>query len=104
LLIGHGSNAYLTANYELSQIRTRINDVQKQIGAKKKAKEDANDLLKRKAELEKEMDECDKLVKEKELQLQKKLKTIGNIVHDSVPVENNEVSGWVYDFEWKMEN
>jgi seryl-tRNA synthetase len=53
--------------------------------------------LKRKAELEEERKAVSNAAIEKDLSLQKKLKTIGNIVHDSVPVENNEVSSRVYN-------
>ncbi|EPE34040.1 Class II aaRS and biotin synthetase [Glarea lozoyensis ATCC 20868] len=76
--------------YSVSQMNTRINDTQKQIGARKKAKEDAADLVAQKAELEKEKKAISESAAEKDLLLKKKLKTIGNFVHDSVPVENNE--------------
>ncbi|KAG9232986.1 hypothetical protein BJ875DRAFT_505664 [Amylocarpus encephaloides] len=79
-----------TTQYSVSQINTRINDTKKQIGAKKKAKENADDLLKQKIELEKESKAIIESAAEKDLLLKKKMKTIGNIVHDSVPVENNE--------------
>ena len=55
------------------------------------AKESADDLLKRKAELEKEMKSFEDIVPPKEHALHKKLKTIGNYVHDSVPVSDDEV-------------
>lgn len=73
------------------QMNTKINAVQKQIGAKKKAKESAGDLLAEKAELEKEKKALTELAGEKEIKLNKKLNAIGNIVHDSVPVNTNEV-------------
>lgn len=73
------------------QMNTKINAVQKQIGAKKKAKENADDLLAEKTELEKEKKALTELAAEKETKLNKKLNTIGNIVHDSVPVNTNEV-------------
>lgn len=55
------------------------------------AKENADDLLKRKGEMEKEMKALEESALPKDLALQKKLKTIGNYVHDSVPLSNNEV-------------
>ena len=70
------------------------------IGCKKadqrsdQAKENADILLKQKAELEKEMKSFEDLVPPKENALQKKLKSIGNYVHDSVPISDNEV--WLY--------
>ncbi|PHH64871.1 hypothetical protein CDD81_3728 [Ophiocordyceps australis] len=77
-------------NYSASQINSKINDIQKQIGAKKKAKENADDLLKQKIELEKEKKSLVELAAEKEAQLKSKIRTIGNYVHDSVPISNNE--------------
>jgi seryl-tRNA synthetase len=41
--------------------------------------------------LEKEKKDLIDLAKQKELVLKKKISTIGNLVHDSVPVNNNEV-------------
>ncbi|KAH9909815.1 seryl-tRNA synthetase [Xylariomycetidae sp. FL2044] len=76
--------------YAATQINTKMNDLQKQIGAKKKAKENADDLLKQKADYEKEKKALLDTAAEKELALKAKVKTIGNYVHDSVPVSDNE--------------
>ncbi|CEJ94557.1 Putative Class II aaRS and biotin synthetase [[Torrubiella] hemipterigena] len=76
--------------YGATQINSQINDVQKQIGAKKKAKEDATELLQRKIELEKEKKAMIESAAEKEKTLKAKVSTIGNIVHASVPVSDNE--------------
>jgi seryl-tRNA synthetase len=76
--------------YAATQINTKINETQKQIGVKRKAKENADDLMKEKVDLEKEKKGLIELAAEKELILKKKIRTIGNIVHDSVPVNNNE--------------
>jgi seryl-tRNA synthetase len=56
------------------------------------AKEDVTDLLAQKAELEKEKKTLIDSAAEKEAALKTKVKSIGNIVHDSVPVSDNEVS------------
>ena len=56
-----------------------------------KAKEDSTELLKKKVELEKEKKTLEDSASEKEVALQKKLKTVGNYVHNSVPISNNEV-------------
>jgi len=45
-----------------------------------------------KAELEREKKAMVDAAAEKEAALRAKIKTIGNLVHDSVPVSNNEVS------------
>lgn len=80
-----------TAQYAATQLNSKINDVQKQIGAKKKAKENADDLMAQKLELEKEKKSLIDSAAEKDVALKKKIGTIGNYVHDSVPVNNNEV-------------
>jgi seryl-tRNA synthetase len=73
------------------QLNTKINEVQKAIGQKKKAKENADDLLAKKVELEKEKKSFIDSAAEKDAVLKEKLGTIGNLVHESVPVEQNEV-------------
>lgn len=75
----------------MDQIGTRINQVQKEIGQKKKAKESADDLIKQKEDLQNQKKTQEDLVAEKEAALQRKAKTIGNYVHDSVPISDNEV-------------
>jgi seryl-tRNA synthetase len=77
-------------NYASFQMKTKINEVQKQIGAKKKAKENADELLQQKIELEKEYKTLVESATEKDRLLQTKVKSIGNYVHDSVPVSDNE--------------
>ncbi|KHN95433.1 Seryl-tRNA synthetase, class IIa [Metarhizium album ARSEF 1941] len=76
--------------YSATQVNSKINDIQKQIGAKKKAKENADELLKQKAELEREKKALVESAAEKDALLRAKIKTVGNYVHDSVPVSNNE--------------
>ncbi|KAI6781260.1 seryl-tRNA synthetase [Emericellopsis cladophorae] len=76
--------------YAATQFNGKINDVQKQIGAKKKAKENADDLLQQKIALEKEKKAINDEATEKDALLKKKVKSVGNIVEDSVPVSNNE--------------
>ncbi|KAL8945127.1 MAG: hypothetical protein Q9211_000339 [Gyalolechia sp. 1 TL-2023] len=76
--------------YEAQQIGSKINATQKEIGAKKKANEDASDSVKRKGDLEEQKRKIDGSASEKEAALQRKLKTIGNYVHESVPISDNE--------------
>lgn len=89
------SYKYLTgviiAQYSAVSVNTKINEVQKAIGLKKRAKENADELLAQKAELEKQKKVLLETAAEKDTILKKKVGTIGNIVHDSVPVEQNEV-------------
>ena len=47
--------------------------------------------MKQKVELEKEHKSITESAAEKEVTLKKKIGTIGNIVHDSVPTNNDEV-------------
>jgi seryl-tRNA synthetase len=56
-----------------------------------KAKEEAEELKKQKTELENEKKSLIDSAAEKEISLKKKIGTIGNIVHESVPVNDNEV-------------
>ena len=77
--------------YAASRIGSKINAKLKEIGAKKKAKEDATALLQERADLEKEKKVLEESAMEKEALLMKRVKTIGNYVHESVPVSNTEV-------------
>lgn len=76
--------------YVATQVNSKINDVQKQIGVKRKAKENADDLMKQKLEYEKQKKELLESSASKELLLKKKISTVGNLVHESVPVHKDE--------------
>lgn len=82
-------DAYKT-RYQATQIGAKINAVQKEIGKLKKAKQDADHLLKEKADLEKEKKQVEEEATEKEKARDKKCKMIGNYVHESVPLNDNE--------------
>lgn len=69
-----------------------LNAVQKQIGLKMKAKENADDLLAQKNAMTIERDEATRLTAEKETERDGKLVLIGNYVHESVPVSKDEVA------------
>ncbi|KAK6362076.1 Cytosolic seryl-tRNA synthetase [Orbilia blumenaviensis] len=90
------------ATYAVTQTGAKINDAQKQIGLRKKAKEDASEFLELKINLEKEKKELEVVAKQAEADLNRKLNTIGNIVHDSVPVSDNEDNNALIR-EWKPE-
>ena len=79
------------AQYAATQAKAKINEIQKQIGAKKKAKENADELLAQKAEEEKGYNSLVESAKVKEAAMIKKQGTVGNYIHDSVTVNNNEV-------------
>ncbi|KAF8544253.1 hypothetical protein BDD12DRAFT_816393 [Trichophaea hybrida] len=78
------------ARYAVTMKGRDANVVQKEIGLKKKAKQDASELLAKKAQLEVEKKELEAIADAKEKEMNKKLGTIGNIVHDSVPISDNE--------------
>ncbi|KAI1106106.1 seryl-tRNA synthetase [Jackrogersella minutella] len=76
--------------YAATQMNSKINDVNKQIGTKKKAKENADELLQQRADLDKEKKALLDSAAQKDIALRAKISTIGNIVHDSVPISDNE--------------
>ncbi|OJJ48769.1 hypothetical protein ASPZODRAFT_139737 [Penicilliopsis zonata CBS 506.65] len=78
------------ARYEAMQMGSQLNALLKEIGKKKKNKEDASELMEQKAALEERKKKAEELAVEKEVQRDQKIRTIGNYVHDSVPVSNNE--------------
>lgn len=98
--VSHGTTRkyldYLTlanfrqAQYGVTQIGTQINGVQKEIGLKKRAKEDATELLKQKDELTEKKKAQEELAAAKNAELRVKAKLVGNYVHKSVHVSDNE--------------
>lgn len=88
-------NTTTTAQFNSDQKNKEINAIQKEIGKKFKAKEDASELLKQKETLQKEKEAFQAQSKEQEAAWKEKLATLGNIVHSSVPTsmdeDNNEV-------------
>lgn len=80
------------AQFQSDQKNKEINAIQKEIGKKFKAKEDASELVAKKAQLQKEKEQLQAQSKEEENVWKEKLATIGNIVHASVPASMDEVS------------
>ncbi|KAJ5126234.1 hypothetical protein N7448_005545 [Penicillium atrosanguineum] len=91
------------ARYAATQIGSELNAVQKEIGKKKKAKEDASDLVNQKADIEKRKKEAEDIAAQKELERDRKIRPIGNYVHESVPVSNNEDDNQIIR-TWAPEN
>ncbi|KAJ0117649.1 seryl-trna synthetase [Diaporthe amygdali] len=81
--------------YAATQLNSKINETQKAIGLRKRNKENADELLQEKAALEKSKKELIDSASQKEIDLKAKLNTIGNIVHESVPVSNDEANNEV---------
>ncbi|KAI7887393.1 seryl-tRNA synthetase [Lichtheimia hyalospora FSU 10163] len=86
---------WVKTQFNSDQKNKEINAIQKEIGKKFKAKEDASELLKQKETLQKEKEAFQAQSKEEEAAWKEKLATLGNIVHASVPTsmdeDNNEV-------------
>jgi seryl-tRNA synthetase len=88
--------------YEAMQFGTKLNEIQKQIGQKKKAKQDADDLIKEKEELGNKKKAQEEVAAQKYKILLQKAKSVGNYVHESVPVSNTEDENALIR-EWKPE-
>lgn len=76
-----------------TEMGAKINKVQKEMGLNKKNKGDPAEFEKLKAEkdaLTKEKQELEDLAKSKYAELMKKAKSVGNYVHESVPISDNE--------------
>ncbi|CAL5874134.1 uncharacterized protein PFLUO_LOCUS8421 [Penicillium psychrofluorescens] len=91
------------ARYEVTQFGSQLNALMKEIGKKKKNKEDASDLIEQKAGLEKRKKEAEELAVQKETERDRRIRVIGNYVHNSVPVSNNEDDNQVIK-TWAPEN
>ncbi|KAK9479479.1 hypothetical protein V1514DRAFT_328032 [Lipomyces japonicus] len=76
--------------FDLDELNKQQNKIQKEIGLKFKAKEDASDLLKQKEEIVAKKAELTEKETEADAQLKAKVNTVGNIVHESVIVSQNE--------------
>lgn len=84
--------AWVKKRFEADQAQKNRNAVQKEIGAKMKAKQPCDDLLAKKVEYEKESERLNKEANELEEARNKKLILIGNIVHDSVIASVDEAN------------
>jgi seryl-tRNA synthetase len=78
------------ADFELNGLAKEINAVQKEITAKKRAKEGADEELEKKKELDKKAADLRPVVAEKERAMRAKAATIGNIVGEKVPLSQTE--------------
>ena len=83
------------AQYTVDQTGSAINALQKSIGQRKKNKEDADDLLAEKVQLQTRQKAEIEAAAEARVVLQKKATLVGNYVHDSVPVASDEAKNEV---------
>ena len=87
--------SHRTAKYDAMQLNTHINDLQKDIAKRMKAKEDAASLLAQKADLVAQKQALEDRAAAEHVALLAKIKTIGNYVHESVPVSDDEANNAV---------
>ncbi|KAG6380147.1 serine-tRNA ligase [Boletus reticuloceps] len=81
---------WVKLDYELNGLNKQVNAVQKEIGAKKKAKEPADDLVAQKKSLDTQVEAKRKETREYELLMRQKASNVGNIVAKDVPVSLTE--------------
>lgn len=78
------------AGFELNGLLRDVNATQKEITAKKKAKEDADEFMQKKQNLDKQIADMRPVVAEKERLMREKAATIGNLVGPQVPISQTE--------------
>ncbi|XP_024533912.1 serine--tRNA ligase [Selaginella moellendorffii] len=76
--------------HEVEGLRREGNRLSKEIGLKFRNKEDPSELKQKKLDLDNSLVSKEKEVESVKSTLDGKLKLIGNLVHDSVPVDNDE--------------
>ncbi|KAG9098919.1 Cytosolic seryl-tRNA synthetase [Ceratobasidium sp. 370] len=81
---------WVEAEFDRNQVKKQINTIQKEIAAKRKAKENADELQAEKAKLDAQVAEMEKSVAEEERLMRAKASTIGNLVGKNVPVSQTE--------------
>ncbi|KAJ0974163.1 hypothetical protein J5N97_016128 [Dioscorea zingiberensis] len=81
--------------FELENLRKDFNRINKEVARLKIAKEDATEMIKSTNENKKLSAEKEIEVQEAKALLDSKLEKIGNLVHDSVPVSNDEANNEV---------
>lgn len=81
---------WVKTRFELDELNKKLNKLQKEIGLKFKTKEDASALLAEKDRLTNEKKEITDREQKEDQDLRQKVNLIGNIVHPSVVVSNDE--------------
>jgi seryl-tRNA synthetase len=79
-----------SVKFDTDQLLKAFNKLNKEISVLKRAKQDATELQEKSKLLKKEIELAQKKEKEASDKRDKALGPIGNLVHDSVPVNNNE--------------
>ncbi|KAF8236167.1 serine-tRNA ligase [Tricholoma matsutake] len=81
---------WVKMDFDVNVLRKKVNEVQKEIASKKKAKEPADDLVEVKKEIDTQVEEKKKEAKEFEIKMRQKASTVGNIVGKNAPVSLTE--------------
>ncbi|KAH8097083.1 serine-tRNA ligase [Cristinia sonorae] len=81
---------WVKMDYDASQLNKEVNAIQKEIGAKKKAKENADELVAKKKELDAKVIVKKQESKDFEQKLRARASNVGNIVGKDVPVSLTE--------------
>ncbi|EIN14479.1 seryl-tRNA synthetase [Punctularia strigosozonata HHB-11173 SS5] len=81
---------WVRMDFETNVLNKQINAIQKEIGQKKKAKENADELVAKKKDLDAQVEAHKKATKEYEATMRQKASTVGNIVGKSVPISLTE--------------
>ncbi len=77
-------------DFQLNQLQRDTNAVHKDITAKRKAKENADDLMEKKKDIDRQVAELKPKVQQAEQKMRAKASEIGNIVGDKVPISQTE--------------
>ncbi|SGZ57567.1 CIC11C00000000768 [Sungouiella intermedia] len=94
---------WTTIRFDLDAVNKKLNALQKQIGQKFKAKEDASELLAEKDKLTAEKKELTETEQKADADLRFKVNQVGNIVHESVVDSQDEDNNELVR-TWKPEN
>ncbi|KAI6015194.1 serine-tRNA ligase [Pisolithus orientalis] len=81
---------WVKMDFDVNGLSKQVNAVQKQIAAKKKAKEPADDLVAQKRALDVQVDERRKETRDYEIKMRQKASMVGNLVAKDVPVSLTE--------------
>jgi len=81
--------------FEINEKKKALNALQKEITDKKKAKESCDDLVEKLKAMKSAIEVEDRVEAETKQLLDAKLFQIGNLVHDSVPVSNDEANNGI---------
>ncbi|CAI4335821.1 AEG_G0009210.mRNA.1.CDS.1 [Saccharomyces cerevisiae] len=94
---------WVKTRFELDELNKKFNKLQKDIGLKFKNKEDASGLLTEKEKLTQQKKELTEKEQQEDKDLKKKVFQVGNIVHPSVVVSNDEENNELVR-TWKPED